>query len=123
MHLTFDPPFPLIHTALLAAICAVAGILLFIHRTGRRLSLTLLRSAALLILAFILVNPVVVTTTDKPRGKQPFLLLVDGSRSMCTEDMEGRTRLDAAKESTVANQPFIAERARKYDLHPFLFAA
>src|SRR5437016_5996396 len=113
MHLAFDPPFAPIQTAFAAMLCGVAGLWVYINRSGAKPMLTGLRLLVLVALSIILVNPVVISETARPRGKPPFILLLDASRSMCTEDANGRSRFDAAKDATVNSSAFWGALARK----------
>lgn len=127
MSLQFDPPFLPLHTALLAVAAAGAALALYLRRelrapTPRRLALVGMRALFVLALAFILLNPVVVREREKPKGKPPFLILLDTSRSMCTPDVEGGTRYAAAKRLTLENRTLLAELAAQYDLRFFGFA-
>jgi hypothetical protein len=127
MHIQFDPPFLPLHTALLVVVAAGTVLALYVRRelaarTPRRLALAGLRTLLVLALAFILLNPIVVAGREAPKGKAPFLVLLDTSRSMCTPDVEGGARWAAAKRLTVENRALLADLTAKYDLRFFGFA-
>src|SRR5579872_5133965 len=128
MHFQFDPPFLPMQTGLLAvlAIGLVLGLYLrreLRDRARRSLPLIGLRSLLLLALAFILLNPVIVRANRRPRGKSPFVVLLDTSRSMRTADGEnGQARYAEATRRTLGNSALMNELAQRYDLRLFQFA-
>lgn len=127
MSLHFDPPFLPLHTTLLAVLAAGAVLTLYLRhelRAQSRRSLVLagLRTGLVLALAFILLNPVVVVSSESPKGKRPFLLLLDTSRSMSTNDVEGGSRYVAARKATLENNALMAALAERYDLRVFGFS-
>jgi hypothetical protein len=127
MHLTFDPPFLPLHTTLLAVVACVVVLGLYVRRelrqvTARGATLLGLRTLLVLALAFILLNPVVVAGKEAPKGRSPFLVLLDTSRSMCTADEGGQMRYVAAKRQTVENSGLMADLAQRYSVRFFQFA-
>lgn len=127
MSLHFDPPFLPLHTTLLAVLAAGAASILYLHRelrsrSERSLLLVGLRIGLVLALAFILLNPVIVARNETPKGKRPFLLLLDTSRSMTTNDVAEGSRYAAALKATLENDALMAALAERYDLHIFAFS-
>jgi len=127
MSIQFDPPFLPLHTALLAVVAAGTVLVLYLRRELRvrtpcRLALAAMRTLLVLALAFILLNPVVVRGREALKGKTPFLILLDTSRSMCTQDAAGGARYAEAKRLTLENRTLLAELAERYSLRFFGFA-
>lgn len=112
--LSFGPSSP--WTWLFLGLAAVVG-LVFARRSyqntvpplraSRRIPLLVLRSAALLLLVFLLAEPILL---DRDRESVPasVLLLLDESASMGIADEEGRTRFEVARET----RDRLAERLR-----------
>ncbi|HXG22916.1 MAG TPA: VWA domain-containing protein [Chthonomonadales bacterium] len=126
MSLHFDPPFLPLHTALLAVLAAGAVLMLYLRRelrsqSSQSLLLAGLRIGLVLALALILLNPVVVSS-ETPKGKRPFLLMLDTSRSMNTNDVEGGSRYAAARKATLENDALMAALTERYDLRVFGFS-
>jgi len=127
MSLHFDPPFLPLHTTLVAVLAVGAALALHLRRelrwhSRRSLVMAGLRIGLVLVLSIILLNPVVVASSESPKGKRPFLILFDTSRSMSTHDVEGRSRFAAAREATLENSAWTAALAERYDLRVFRFS-
>jgi len=89
-------------------------------RPGRRGALLALRLAAVALLAFVLAGPSRVTTTGRVT-RDPFVILLDSSRSMRTLDADGRTRAAAVGEWLAEKQPDLARLAEDVDVRYVLF--
>src|SRR5579872_2115987 len=128
MSLRFDPPFLPMQTGLAAVVAVSLVVGLYFLRELRdravhAVPLVALRSVLVLALAFILLNPVVVTAHRLPSGRSPFVILLDTSRSMRMPDGDsGRTRYDDATRRTIGNPALMSELARRYDVRLFQFA-
>ncbi len=125
MSLHFEPPFAPLHTALGAALAVAILIRLYASRSVRpgrwRWPLVLLRSAVVAALAVILLNPVLVGELSSAGRRQPFLIVLDASRSMSTRDATAGTRLAEALRSTAPGTPLATELSRKFDVRWFEF--
>ena len=89
-------------------------------KVPRRAALTLLRSLTVLLLAFVLAGPSRVTTTGR-LTRDPFVVLIDASRSMRVEDGNGRTRAAHVGEWLAEQQPEFAELGEKVDVRYVIF--
>ncbi|HLV79312.1 MAG TPA: vWA domain-containing protein [Chthonomonadaceae bacterium] len=128
----FEPPFLLLQTAALALGAAGAAVWLYARwelrrRSGHR-GLIALRGLVVGLLALVLLNPVVRAAAPAGRGKAPFILLFDTSRSMNTPDAgeDGdpagrRTRWNAVRKSMLENTSLLDGLSRQYDLRVYGF--
>lgn len=89
-------------------------------RTGRRVLLLGLRLAMLLLLAFVLAGPSRVTTKGRVT-RDPFVILLDASRSMRVLDADRRTRATVVGEWLAEKQPELARLAEDVDVRYVLF--
>ncbi|HZO90492.1 MAG TPA: vWA domain-containing protein [Chthonomonadaceae bacterium] len=131
--LHFEPPFLPVQTAALALIAVSAVFLLYARRelrqrVRRHPALPALRGAVVLLLALLLLNPVVSRPAPQARGKIPFLLLLDTSRSMATADVaDGRpgreTRWEAARRAVLANRSLLDALSQRYAVRLYGFDA
>ncbi len=128
MRIVFDPPFMPLHTAALAIIVAGAALWLYARPvaypiTRKRIGLLSLRVLLVLALTFILLNPVVVENPKQQKGKPPFYLLLDTSRSMATADgANGASRYEEAARRTIGNSSLMAELRQRYAVHTYAFS-
>lgn len=76
-------------------------------KVPRRMTLLLLRLITVVLLALLLAGPSRVTTTGR-LTRDPFVVLIDASRSMRVEDAAGRTRAAQVGE-------WLAERSPEFD--------
>lgn len=129
----FDPPFPPVQTAL--SILLTLGALLFPSlRNGPRAPariracLILLRASISMALVLILLNPSRSVPAPPRRGKQPFYVLIDSSRSMNVTDVRDEatgdvlSRWEAARRAVVGNRTLLDDLRRRYDLRLFAFS-
>ncbi len=138
MRVQFDPPFLTLQTAALALIAVTAAFTLYARwelrqRTRRHSALLLLRGAVVLLLAFILLNPILTLPAAQSRSRAPFLLLMDTSRSMGTLDAADPTasggnarhesRWDAVKQAVLENRTLLEALSRRYDVRLYGFDA
>jgi hypothetical protein len=79
----------------------------------RRGFLALLRVASILALAAVLMRPMRDTSEPVARTKPVFFVLVDGSRSMSTNDADGMTRFQAVKRSLEKNANLLNVEMRR----------
>ncbi|MCW3051310.1 MAG: hypothetical protein JWN14_480 [Chthonomonadales bacterium] len=131
MTLHFDPPFGPVQTAALLLLTVGVALALYLGREMRRSKrhplLIVLRSAVILLLALLLLNPVATLTAPQAKRKAPFLLLLDTSRSMTTRDVptvaSPETRWQAARRATLDNHALIDALAQRYEVRTYGFDA
>lgn len=118
---------PLLPDAGLMAAAGIAVLVLWLAwrssaglRPRRRLLLLSLRLAALLLLAFVLAGPTQVTTTGRVT-RDPFVVLIDASRSMRVADLGGRSRAEVVGAWLQEHQADFTELSREVDVRYVLF--
>jgi len=89
-------------------------------RLSRRLTLLGLRLVALAIMGVVLAGPTQVTTTGR-LTRDPFVVLIDASRSMRVEDVGARTRASVVGEWLQTHQEDFAELSEEVDVKYVLF--
>jgi len=89
-------------------------------KQSRRLALFGLRAAVLGLLALVLAGPSRVTTTGKVT-RDPFVVLIDASRSMRVQDASGKTRAAEVGSWLAEKQPEFAKLAGDVDIKYVLF--
>lgn len=89
-------------------------------RPKRRLLLLSLRVAAVLVLALVLAGPTQVTTTGRVT-RDPFVVLIDASRSMRVEDLGGQSRAEVVGAWLQEHQPGFARLTEEVDVRYVLF--
>jgi len=131
MTLHFDPPFGPVQTAAFLLLTVGAALALYLGREMQRSKryplLMVLRSAVILLLALLLLNPVATLTAPQAKRRAPFLLLLDTSRSMTTRDVPTvstpETRWQAARRATLDNHALIDALAQRYEVRTYGFDA
>lgn len=118
---------PLLTDGALLAAGGIAALVLWLAwrssrglRVRRRLALLGLRAVALAILGFVLAGPTQVTTTGR-LTRDPFVVLIDASRSMRVEDLGARSRASVVGEWLQAHQADFAELSQDVDVRYVLF--
>jgi uncharacterized membrane protein len=86
----------------------------------RRLLLLSLRLVTVGVLVLILAGPAEVTTKDVP-VREPVVLLIDASRSMRVEDVDGESRAQAVGRWLLDSSASLDELRQRYDVRFFLF--
>ncbi len=89
-------------------------------RIRRRLTLLGLRALALALMGVVVAGPTQVTTTGR-LTRDPFVVLIDASRSMRVEDLGGRSRAAVVGEWLQAHSADFAELSQKVDVRYVLF--
>ena len=126
--LLFDPPFSASYILLLGGVVAVLTIANYVRTRNEagafsRVVLTALRLAVVAGMTVILLRPMVIAPAPAKIGKSVFTVLVDGSRSMATTDVEGRARFEVVREQLehAERELFLALR-NQYDVRFALFS-
>ncbi|NOZ22460.1 MAG: hypothetical protein GXP25_15370 [Planctomycetes bacterium] len=88
---------------------------------ARRVLLALLRGMGIVAIAMILLNPMRPVPAEKTGEKPVLSVLLDTSRSMNVEDMDGESRLAVEKKLIYCAKPLFDDLSRDYEieLHEF----
>jgi hypothetical protein len=135
MSLTFDPPFPLPATLLLAALAFGISVWLSLQEGRNRLPpglallLMCLRAGLFLALAILLLNPIQTLSVAAENGQRTVTLLLDTSRSMNTADVprqtpgekSSETRREAAQRLILRNTALLNALNQRYNARFFGF--
>jgi hypothetical protein len=127
-NIAFDPPFPAEYIVLLGCVVGLLTIANYFRArseadTFKRTLLTLMRLSVVAGMTILLLRPMKLATEDSASGKNVFTVLVDGSRSMGTADVDGGTRFESVRKALIASEDlFMAELRRNYDVRFSLFA-
>ncbi len=129
MKFHFDPPFGPVQTVALALLTVGIALALYLGREMRQSKrnplLLALRAGIVLMLAALLLNPVASINAPQVKGKAPFLILLDTSRSMTTPDVPTasgmETRWSAARRATLENPALMNALARQYQVRVYGF--
>ena len=127
-HVIFDPPFPAEYILLLGAVVACFTVANYVRARSeagafRRGVLAVLRLAVVTGMTLVLLRPMTVEPAESSEGRNVFTVLVDGSRSMGTADVDGRPRFDAVREALEASEsPFLDVLRKDYDVRFALFS-
>ena len=127
-HLVFDPPFPAEYVVLLGGAVACLTVVNYFrarHEAGAvsRTVLTLLRLAVVVGMTVLLLRPMILEPKETAEGQNVFTVLVDGSRSMATADMDGKARYDVVKQRLEQSERTFLETLRTdYDVRFCLFS-
>jgi hypothetical protein len=127
MTLRLNPLISPLHIWVLILTVSTLTVLILAH-SRRRPSLPLtipLRAGIVLLLGLILLDPV-VDSASTSRGRRPFLLLVDTSRSMTTPDADsspGRaaSRWEATRDAILGDPALMGALSAQYDVRVFGF--
>lgn len=124
---SFLSPWPAGTVAVVAALLAVPAVLTYLRARGRssaadRWVLGVLRGTSLLVLFFIVMQPGLILTSVVPQ-RNFLAVLVDDSRSMTIDDMDGSSRADKAARLLDPEGDLIARLDEGYALRHFRFSS
>jgi hypothetical protein len=117
---TYQPLFPVNTLIVLGGALAALTILLYSRPAAGRLRgalLAVLRLAVVAGLIFLLARPMKDTAHGTNDGRKSFAVLLDTSKSMNTEDVDGASRLQAALTAlTSSDRAFVGALEANYDV-------
>lgn len=120
-------PWPLTLVAGVAALLGIPALLTYMRARGKstridRIVLAGLRTATLLILFFIVMQPGLVLTSVVPQ-RNFLAVLVDDSRSMTIDDADGTSRAEKAATIADPSSPVMQALAERFTLRYFRFSS
>ena len=124
--LGFSPPWPAA-VAVMAVLAAMGAAVWVYLRPGRthgwsRTALLGLRLAALAVLLFALLRPVLVVRTVEPQ-RNVLAVLVDGSRSMAIADLDAKPRSAFVREALGPSGALRTALERRFTIRDFEFSS
>ncbi len=116
-HLVFNTPLPSVVCLLLLAVAGAITAMWYVRRLralprGRRILLVTLRTAFVVLLLFLALDPAVIAQRVKP-GEQFVALLFDDSLSMRITGQEGQTRGERMQQGYTAAKESFEDRIRR----------